>query len=161
MKCVYAVVLLFCAISLRAQSITPIMRVSLAEPVPAPTADLIEAPLPRETFIGAAPQGKSSNFNRSFAVLATLSAATMVADIELTANCVRNSGNSCREANPLLGSDPSRARMYGLNVPIYMSELLLSRMLNRKLPERKLWMMPLLSMTWTHAVGVASNMWAH
>ncbi len=163
MKSVYAVLLLGCAMHLSAQSMPTLTRVSFAEPGFAPSADLMEAPLPRANFISdgrVAPQGKLSSFNRPFAVLAAISAAAMVADIELTANCVRTAG-SCREANPLLGSDPRRARMYGLNVPIYMSEILLSRMLKRKLPERKLWMMPLLSLTSTHAIGAASNMWTH
>ncbi len=162
MKCVYAVLILCCAVHLRAQSMTPVTRIGFPELVSASNADLIVAPAPRTNFIGdgrAIPQGKSPTFDRSFAILAMVSAATMVADIELTANCMRTVVN-CRELNPLLGSDPSRARLYGVNVPIYMSGVVLSRMLKRKFPERKLWMMPLLSLTGTHASGVASNMWS-
>lgn len=163
MRCISAVLLLCCAAHLSAQSMTPITRVGFPELSSASSAGLIEAPVPRTKFIGdgrAIPQDKAHTLGRSFAILATVSAATTVADIELSVNCMRTVVN-CREANPLMGSDPSRARLYGVNVPIYVGQVVLSRMLKRKFPERKLWLMPLLSLTGTHAAGVASNIWSH
>jgi hypothetical protein len=100
---------------------------------------------------------RTHSFDRAFALLVTVSAVATVADLELTANCLKTVAN-CREANPLLGSDPSRARLYGVSVPIYAGQVILSRMLRRK--ERKTWMMPLVSLTGMHAVGAASNLWS-
>jgi hypothetical protein len=119
----------------------------------------IGALAPRTNFVikKATPQVRT--FDHSFAFLATVSAATAVADLELTANCLKTVVN-CREGNPFMGSEPSRARLYGMNVPIYVGEIVLSRMLRRRYPERKLWMMPLLSFTGIHVVGVSSNLWA-
>jgi hypothetical protein len=45
-----------------------------------------------------------------------LNFAANVADIEGTQSCLH--AHTCREANPLFGSDPSRARSYGLCIPI-------------------------------------------
>src|SRR5580704_17443242 len=45
-----------------------------------------------------------------------LNLAATVADIEGTQSCLH--AHTCREANPLFGSDPSRARSYGLCIPI-------------------------------------------
>jgi len=124
-------------------------RVNAFEPLAPGTKFIIENTPPAEV--------KSRIFNRTFAILAAVSAAATVADVELTANCLKTSVN-CHEANPLWGKDPSRARLYGVNVPIYAGEMMLSRVLRRK--ERKAWMMPLASLTGIHAVGAASNLWA-
>jgi hypothetical protein len=119
----------------------------------------IEAYSPRVNFIvGNVPQPpKVRTFDHTFTLLAILSAAATVADIEMTANCLKTVQN-CRESNFLLGSDPGRARLYGVNVPIYAGQIMLSRVLRRRFPERKLWTIPLLSSAGTHAVGVASNL---
>jgi hypothetical protein len=93
---------------------------------------------------------------RSFAVLATISAAMMVGDVELSVNCLRTVAN-CREANPLMGSDPSRARLYGISAPTYIGAMLMSRMFRRKYAESKLWTLPLLSFTGIHSAGIASS----
>lgn len=98
-------------------------------------------------------------FDRTFAFLTVMAAAATVADVELTANCLKTAAN-CRESNPLMGKDPSRGRMYGVNVPIFAGEMMVSRMLRRKSPERKSWMMPPLALTGMHTVGAASNLWA-
>ena len=47
---------------------------------------------------------------------AALNLAATVADIEGTQSCLR--AHTCREANPLFGSDPSRARAYGIGIPL-------------------------------------------
>jgi hypothetical protein len=120
--------------------------------------DPIEAVAPRTNFIMIKrPISQPRTFDRAFVILAAVSAATAVADIELTANCLKTVVN-CREGNPFMGSDPSRARLYGMNIPFYVGEIVLSRMLRRRFPERKTWTMPLLSATGMHAVGISSNM---
>jgi len=45
----------------------------------------------------------------------TLNLAATVADIEGTQACLRR--HTCTEANPLFGSNPSRARSYGIGIP--------------------------------------------
>lgn len=163
MKNVYIALLLCCAAYSAAQSTTPstlpdtnspIMAYALRPVPPAPLA-------PRMNFLveNTPRSAEAHKFNRTFVFLATLSAAATVADIELTANCLKTNRN-CRETNPLLGSDPSRARLYGVNVPILAGQMMLSRMLQRRFPQRKLWMAPFISTTGTHVVGVASNLWA-
>lgn len=47
-----------------------------------------------------------------------LNMAATVADIEGTQACLRV--HTCREGNPLLGSNPSRARSYGTAIPLNM-----------------------------------------
>ena len=46
----------------------------------------------------------------------TLNLAATVADIEGTQACLRR--HTCTEANPLFGSNPSRARSYGIGIPL-------------------------------------------
>jgi hypothetical protein len=45
-----------------------------------------------------------------------LNLAATVADIEGTQSCLR--AHTCTEANPLFGSNPSRARSYGIGIPL-------------------------------------------
>jgi hypothetical protein len=161
MKRVYAFLLLFCSVHSAAQSVTPVARMEGVSPelVSAMPAAPFEPLAPRNSFVARSipSPARPRTFDRTFALLATVSAAMMVADVELTANCVKTVAN-CREANPLFGSDPSRARLYGVNVPIYAGEVLLSQILRRKFPERKSWMRPFLSLTGAHGVGVVSGL---
>ncbi len=162
MKRVYAFLLLCCSVHSSAQSMNPVTRLDGVSPelVSAMNAVPFEPLAPGNSFVAArnipAPV-RPHTFDRTFALLATMSAAMMVADLELTANCVKTVTN-CREANPLFGSDPSRARLYGVNVPIYAGEVLVSQLLRRKFPERKSWMRPFLSLTGAHGVGVVSGL---
>ena len=160
MKTISAILFLCCAVYSSAQSNAS------ATPFDAPSPQLIASaafPIPiesrRSNFIAENPpkaaEGRPAN--RGFLLLATLSAAATIADIELTANCLRTVPN-CREGNSILGSDPSRSRLYGVNVPIYVGQVMLSRVLRRKFPERKAWTVPFLSSTGTHVVGIASNL---
>ncbi len=163
MKGIFTILLLCSAVYSTAQPMARVVRmeaVSSPELLAAAHAYPFEPLAPGTNFIiekTISPPVKPRIFNRTFAFLAALSAAAMVADVELTANCLKTVVN-CHEANPLLGKDPSRERMYGINVPIYAGEMMLSRVLRRK--ERKAWMMPLASFAGMHAVGATSNLWA-
>ena len=95
---------------------------------------------------------KSPILDRKFATLAAFSAASMLADIELTAHC------SCREVNPLYGSSPTRARLYAINAPFFVGEMMMSRMLRKKFPGSRLWLVPGLSSSAAHMAGVAANL---
>jgi len=93
-------------------------------------------------------------FDRQFKMLTALSIAATTADIESTLHC----SQSCREVNPLYGAHPTRARLYGINAPFLVGELMISRMVRKRLPGRKLWMVPSLSLSASHMFGVASNL---
>jgi hypothetical protein len=77
----------------------------------------------------------------------------MTADLESTVHC-----SQCRELNPLYGLHPTRARLYGINAPFLAGQLMISRMLRKRFPEGKSWMIPSLTMSAAHMVGVASNL---
>ena len=162
MKSVYALLILCSAVHVAAQSTAPRTSTDLVSPelVSALHAVPFEPLAPSTSWViskTAPTPVKPRVFNRTFALLATVSAAMTVADVELTANCLKTAAN-CREANPLLGSNPSRTRLYGVSVPIYAGEFALSQMLRRKFPDRKSWTRPFLSLVGAHAVGVGSNL---
>ncbi len=164
MKGLCLVLLLCCAVYSIAQSSNQMARLEVVSPelLTAARASAAEPLAPGPSFIiertTPAP-AKPRVFDRTFAFLTVMAAAATVADVELTANCLKTAAN-CRESNPLMGKDPSRGRMYGVNVPIFAGEMMVSRMLRRKSPERKSWMMPPLALTGMHTVGAASNLWA-
>lgn len=54
--------------------------------------------------------------------------ASMVADIEETQNCIR--AHTCKEGNPIFG--PSRARQYGIGVPLELSVISLAGWLKKR-----------------------------
>ncbi len=93
---------------------------------------------------------------RAFTLLSAVAVASTVADLEFTAHCLA-SNPRCREANPLYGSHPSRARMYAIAMPMTAAQIWFSNHLRKKHPERKLWMIPTLTVTAVHSVGAASG----
>jgi hypothetical protein len=54
--------------------------------------------------------------DRSFILMQAAAIGATMADAETTLYCIHN--NTAREANPLFGATPSRARIYGTIVPI-------------------------------------------
>jgi hypothetical protein len=46
----------------------------------------------------------------------------------------------CQEGNPLLGSHPSQAKLYGVSFSMLAGQLLASAWVRREMPNRKLWM---------------------
>jgi len=92
-----------------------------------------------------------------FGILAALALGSTVADVESTLHCLQ----PCREVNPLYGAHPTRARLYGTNAPFLVGEIMMSRLVRKRSPERRLWMIPSLSLTMGHMLGVASNLRAH
>jgi hypothetical protein len=70
--------------------------------------------------------GKAAR-NPAMLIADALNLAGTVADIEGTEACLH--AHTCREANPLFGSDPSRARAYGTAMPIaFVSYALAARL---------------------------------
>lgn len=91
--------------------------------------------------VAAAPL--SGVFDRKFVALAVTSVAMNIADVELTHSCLVK--HTCSEGNPLLGRSPSRARMYGFTVPVLTVGILMSAHFRKKAPDKKAWIIPMLS----------------
>lgn len=62
------------------------------------------------------PQPKKAIKSPSYILLLTAATAATIADCESTRAALNDPNN--RESNPLFGTHPSRARMYGISVPI-------------------------------------------
>ena len=56
--------------------------------------------------------------------------AATVADAQGTESCIR--AGTCREVNPLFGSHPSRARVYGISVPLGLATYAIAAHLKQK-----------------------------
>jgi len=64
--------------------------------------------------------------------------AEVIADNELTVNCVQSSG--CNEANPIFGTKPGRLKLYGIKMPLFAAILYLDG--KEKLAGRRDWKLP-------------------
>ena len=87
--------------------------------------------------------------DKKFWAITALSAASTVADIEVTAHALQNP--NCHEHNPLLGTHPSRAKMYGISVPASTAYALVGYLLKKR--GVKIWAVPQLSLTGGHVLG--------
>jgi hypothetical protein len=99
---------------------------------------------------------KPGILDRKFFLLAGVATAATVLDVATTAHCISNYAN-CREANPLFGPDPSKAKLYGLSFSILAGQILASAWLRRKIPHSKLWMIPPIAATAGHGTAAAFN----
>jgi hypothetical protein len=118
-----------------------------------PIAPFINSIVSSRLEITAAPV-ESRIVDWKFGILAALALGSTIADAEVTLHCPQ----PCREVNPLYGAHPTRARLYGTNAPFLVGEIMLSRLVRKRSPERRLWMIPSLSLTMGHMLGVASNL---
>jgi hypothetical protein len=110
---------------------------------------------PTKFAVAATPSRPSSKtWDTTFVLLSGVATALTVADMELTARCTAR--QTCSEVNPLYGANPTRARLYGISLPMLGGELFLARWLKHRHPDRKVWMMPLIANSATHAVGTAT-----
>ena len=92
---------------------------------------------------------KSRGVDKAFWLTTAVSAASTVADIEVTAHALQNP--NCRERNPLFGTRPSRAKMYSISMPATTAYSLLGHVLKRH--GIRIWAVPQLSLTAGHTVG--------
>jgi hypothetical protein len=95
-------------------------------------------------------------FDRKFFVLAGIATATTVLDVAMTSHCISTYSN-CQEKNPLFGSHPSAAKLYGVSFSMLGGQMLASAWMRREMPKRKLWMMPPIVATATHGLAAAFN----
>jgi len=95
-------------------------------------------------------------FDRKFLVLAGIATAATVFDVATTTHCMSTYAN-CQEGNPLLGSHPSQAKLYGVSFTMLGGQLLASAWMRRKTPNGKLWMVPQIVATAGHGLAAALN----
>ena len=99
---------------------------------------------------------KARILDRKFLVLAGMATAATVLDAATTSHCI-STYTSCQEGNPLLGSHPSQARLYGVSFSMLAGQLLASAWLRRKMPDRHLWMVPMIAATAGHGLAATLN----
>jgi hypothetical protein len=76
--------------------------------------------------------------DRSFILLHSLSAVALIADLETTARSFEGQANAT-ELNPLFGPHPTRARLYGITVPLNALSFYVSYRYKKIEPDRKTW----------------------
>jgi hypothetical protein len=95
-------------------------------------------------------------FDRKFLVLAGIATAATLLDVATTTHCISTYAN-CQEGNPLLGSHPSQAKLYGVSFSMLGGQLLASAWMRRKTPNGKLWLVPQIVATAGHGLAAALN----
>lgn len=95
--------------------------------------------------------------DRKFFVLAGIASTATILDITTTSHCLSTYAN-CREGNPLLGSHPSAAKLYGVNLSMLAGQILASAWMRREMPHRKLWMIAPIAATASHGIAAALNL---
>ena len=94
--------------------------------------------------------------DRKFLLLAGLAATATALDVITTSRCM-STYPSCQEGNPLVGSSPSQAKLYAVSFSVLAGQLLASAWLRRRMPHRKLWMIPPIAATAGHGIAAALN----
>jgi hypothetical protein len=117
----------------------------MPEPLaPAPVITIMPAP--------GKPKVADRTVDKKFLLLFGVATALTVTDIELTQHCLH--ARTCSEANTFYyGANPTRARMYGVNVPILSAQMISSAWFKRRHPERKQWMISPLADSVSHGFG--------
>ncbi len=115
----------------------------------------LESPVPSVRDLAIDSYKKPKTIDRQFLILNAMMVAATVADAETTLNCV--SSPSCQETNPLLGSHPSRGRVYAVAVPLTAAAIYLSYHYKRVSPSRSWWKAYPLVLTGVHAFGALYN----
>jgi len=95
--------------------------------------------------------------DRKFILLHTLSTMALIADLETTARGLARQPKPT-ELNPLFGSDPTRARLYGIGVPLSAFAFYLSYHSKKIAPRRSVWKVgPELSIA-VHSAAAINNL---
>lgn len=91
-------------------------------------------------------------FDKKYLILFGITAALTITDIELTQHCMQ--AGTCHEANSFLyGTNPTRARMYGINIPLLGGQAIFSAWLKQRHPERNAWMISPVADSVGHGIG--------
>jgi hypothetical protein len=123
-----------------------------------PTQAVTVAPQSHEQFtITTGKERKPRVFDRNFFLLAGLATAATALDVATTSHCLSTYAN-CQEGNPLVGSNPSNAKLYGISFSILGAQMLASAWMRREMPHRKLWMIPPIVATAGHGIATVLNL---
>ena len=81
--------------------------------------------------------GNPRTLDSRFILLQALSTAALVADVETTVRDLQ--GSKSVELNPLFGQHPTRARLYGINVPLNLLSFYVSYRYKKREPQGRAW----------------------
>jgi hypothetical protein len=112
------------------------------------------------TVVGSFASAKETRarvFDRKFLILAGIATAATMLDVATTTHCMSTYAN-CQEGNPLLGSHPSQAKLYGVSFSMLGGQLLASAWLRRKTPNGKLWVAAPIIATAGHGLAAVLNL---
>jgi hypothetical protein len=132
---------------------------ALAQDAVFPPQSLLVSQHPQDQFTVAPPdrETKPRIFDRKFLLLAGIATTATVLDLATTSHCI-STYSHCQEGNPLVGSNPSTARLYGISLSILGAQLLASAWLRREMPHRKLWMAPPIAASVGHGIAAVLNL---
>jgi len=116
----------------------------------------IARPTQQAASITPAKRETTRVFDRKFFLLAGVAAAATMSDVTTTSRCMSRYAD-CQEGNPLLGSHPSTAKLYGVSFSMLSGQLLASAWMRRKMPNGKLWMAPTIIAGAGHGVAAILN----
>jgi hypothetical protein len=131
-----------------------------AQDLPGPASDHTYpgVPNPRPYLAPAATFKENSPrvFDRKFFILTGIAAGATVLDITTTSRCL-SSYTVCQEANPILGSHPTEAKLYGVSFSILAGQTLASAWLRHKMPRSKVWIIPPIAAAVAHGTAAVLN----
>lgn len=99
---------------------------------------------------------KPRTLDKRFILVHTVNTLALIADLESTAHAVSGKTGAV-ELNPLFGQHPSRARLYGIGVPMNALTFFLSYRAKKAAPARKLWLLPPAVTIGVHTAAVINN----
>jgi hypothetical protein len=93
-----------------------------------------EAQHSQHIFLYASSEPKKPRIlDRKFFLLAGMATAATGLDVATTSHCISTYA-ACQEGNPLVGSNPSQAKLYGVSFSMLAGQLLASAWIRRKMP---------------------------
>ncbi len=101
------------------------------------------------------PRERKRVADRSFLLAALFQVGATIGDIESTQYGL---SHGARELNPIYGSHPSRAKQYGITMPVTAAVLGLTYHLKRSAPHSRYWLIPPLVVGSMHAIAACHNL---
>lgn len=128
-------------------------------PAPGNATSSSSSPLPGQhvSVYAQASPARARVFDRKFLLLAGMASAATVLDAVSASHCMSKYA-SCQEGNPLLGSHPSTAKLYGVSLSLLAGQVAASAWMRHAMPNRKLWMIPPVLGTAVHGLAAALNL---
>jgi hypothetical protein len=111
--------------------------------------------VPALVIQSAPPKEKKRVADRSFILSSLFQIGATIGDIESTQYGL---GHGVREGNPLFGSRPSRAKQYGIALPVAAAVVGWSYRLKKSAPHSKHWLIPPVIVGSMHAAALGHNL---